>query len=286
MKKLLRILGLIVLIPVGLLFLLIVVMSIISPPRGGKKTAAALQVPYPAVVAHRGLSGLAPEATLPAYLLARECGADYLEADLQRTADGVIIVFHDDTPARTTNAARVFPGRENDPIGSFTYAELTELDAGSWFNEAFPELARAAYAGLKILTLDELIDIAEGGNNNPGLYLETKAPSSYPGIEAQIVEILRARGWIGGPAPKPAPPDPSLNAAVIRKEPPQIRGKLTGIFTGGIDAGAFLGAVALGYVGEWAGFRFLFLAAGLALIAGLAALRWTAAGLTGPETSG
>jgi glycerophosphoryl diester phosphodiesterase len=214
MKKLLRILGLIVLIPVGLLFLLIVVMSIISPPRGGKKTAAALQVPYPAVVAHRGLSGLAPEATLPAYLLARECGADYLEADLQRTADGVIIVFHDDTPARTTNAARVFPGRENDPIGSFTYAELTELDAGSWFNEAFPELARAAYAGLKILTLDELIDIAEGGNNNPGLYLETKAPSSYPGIEAQIVEILRARGWIGGPAPKPAPPDPSLNAAV------------------------------------------------------------------------
>ena len=62
---------------------------------------------------------------------------------------------------------------------------------------------------------------------------------------------------------------PSLNSLAIRNEPIAIRGKITGVFTGGIDAGAFIGAVLLGYIGEWAGFQALFLAAGLALLGGL-----------------
>ena len=62
---------------------------------------------------------------------------------------------------------------------------------------------------------------------------------------------------------------PCLNSLAIRDEPISIRGKITGVFTGGIDSGAFIGSIILGYIGEWAGFRALFLAAGLALIAGL-----------------
>ncbi len=62
---------------------------------------------------------------------------------------------------------------------------------------------------------------------------------------------------------------PCLNSLAIRDEPISIRGKITGVFTGGIDTGAFVGSIILGYIGEWAGFRALFLAAGLALIAGL-----------------
>jgi len=62
---------------------------------------------------------------------------------------------------------------------------------------------------------------------------------------------------------------PCLNTLAIRNEPISIRGKITGVFTGGIDTGAFVGSIALGYIGEWAGFRPLFLAAGLALFAGL-----------------
>jgi MFS family permease len=62
---------------------------------------------------------------------------------------------------------------------------------------------------------------------------------------------------------------PCLNALAIRNEPIGIRGKITGVFTGGIDTGALVGSVILGYIGEWAGFRVLFLAAGLALFAGL-----------------
>jgi MFS family permease len=62
---------------------------------------------------------------------------------------------------------------------------------------------------------------------------------------------------------------PSLNALAIRGEPISVRGKMTGVFTGGIDAGAFTGSVVLGYIGEWVGFQGLFLAAALALFMGL-----------------
>ena len=64
---------------------------------------------------------------------------------------------------------------------------------------------------------------------------------------------------------------PCLNALAIRGEPDNIRGKIIGIFTGGFDAGTFVGCIILGYIGEWAGFRILFLVAGLAPIAGLGA---------------
>ena len=155
------------------------------------------------MIAHRGASYWAPEATLPAYLLAREMGVDYLEGDLQRTKDGVIVVFHDDTLADKTNVAHVFPGRENDPIETFTYEELMQLDAGSWFNEAFPDRARPSFAGQRILTLEELIDVAKAVEGGPGLYLETKSAHRHAGYEEEIVRILREAGYIAAPGATP-----------------------------------------------------------------------------------
>ena len=200
-----KVLAYILLIPVSLLVLAGAASILISPPWAGSSLAEALDIPHRAVIAHRGASVLAPESTTPAYIAARDLGAHYLEADLQRTKDGVIVAFHDETLERTTNAAQVFPGRETEPIGSFTYAELQQLDAGSWFNDAHPGQARASYTGLKILTLEEIIDIAEGGEHRPGLYLETKSAPLYPGIEEEILEILRRRGWVGS-APQASPP--------------------------------------------------------------------------------
>jgi glycerophosphoryl diester phosphodiesterase len=162
----------------------------------GKALAAKIGVPWPAVIAHRGASFNAPEETIPSYTLARELGADYLEMDIQRTKDGVLIALHDDTLERTTNVADVFPGRAKDPLSSFTLEEIKRLDAGSWFNKTHPDRARASYAGLKILTLDEVIDIAEGGKNKPGLYIETKVPAQFPGIEEDLKKKLEQRGWL------------------------------------------------------------------------------------------
>lgn len=159
--------------------------------------AREADIPYPAVIAHRGASYDAPESTKPAYLAARDLGADYLEMDLQRTRDGQLVAFHDDTLVRTTDVAARFPERRERPISDFTLAELKQLDAGTWFNRAHPERARAAFTGAKVLTLDEIIDIAEADpTHKVGLYIETKVPNLYPGIEADLKAKLTARGWL------------------------------------------------------------------------------------------
>ena len=64
-----------------------------------------------------------------------------------------------------------------------------------------------------------------------------------------------------------------MNAFALRHEPKGIRGKVNGIFTGGIDAGVFSGSIILGYVGEWCGFQTLFLLVGVSLFGGFVIYR-------------
>jgi glycerophosphoryl diester phosphodiesterase len=159
--------------------------------------ATRLGIPHPAVIAHRGASFDAPESTAAAYKLARDLGADYLEMDLQRSKDGVLFALHDNNLQRTTDVATKFPERKDSPANEFTIAELKTLDAGSWFNTAYPDRARPGYVGLKILTLDEIIDIAQGNPlHKPGLYIETKEPKQFPGIERDLKDKLQDRGWL------------------------------------------------------------------------------------------
>jgi glycerophosphoryl diester phosphodiesterase len=165
--------------------------------------AARLGIPHPAVIAHRGASFDAPESTVAAYKLARDLGADYLELDLQRSKDGVLFVLHDNDLQRTTDVASKFPERQDSPASAFTMAELKTLDAGSWFNAAYPDRARPSFAGLKILTLDEVIDIARGNPlHKPGLYIETKEPKQFPGIERDLKDKLHDRGWLSSAGSK------------------------------------------------------------------------------------
>ena len=197
--RLKTILFLVVAIPIVLIAIFFLYSYIQSPPDSGRDLSLQKGIPYPALMAHRGVAGVAPEETTPSYLLARELGADYLEGDIQRTKDGVLICLHDDSLIRTTNIEEIYPDRKDSTVNQFTYAELLKLDAGSDFNEMHPEWARPSFKGLKIITLDQLVDIAEGGINRPGLYLETKSPERYPGIEKDIVALLTRRGWIGKP---------------------------------------------------------------------------------------
>ena len=159
--------------------------------------ANAHGIPRPAVIAHRGASFDAPESTAAAYTLARDLGADYLEMDLQRSKDGVLFALHDNSLLRTTDVAKKFPERKDSPASAFTLAELKTLDAGSWFNQAYPDRARPSYVGLPILTLDEIIDIAQGNpQHKPGLYIETKEPKQFPGLEHDLKNKLSERGWL------------------------------------------------------------------------------------------
>lgn len=141
--------------------------------------AAVPDAARPLVIGHRGAAGTAPENTVAAFRDARAAGADYLEIDVQLSADGVPFLFHDSTPARTTNVEDVFPGRENDPVTSFTWAELQQLDAGSSFG--------ARFAGERIPHFDDAARIA---TVNTGVYIEIKSPRNSPGIEQVVAGAL------------------------------------------------------------------------------------------------
>lgn len=67
---------------------------------------------------------------------------------------------------------------------------------------------------------------------------------------------------------------PLLNTMAVRDESASIRGKATGIFTGGIDSGIFAGSLILGYIGEWFGLNVLFLCAGLSMTIALIIFRF------------
>ncbi|MEV6763139.1 glycerophosphodiester phosphodiesterase family protein [Streptomyces sp. NPDC051105] len=162
-------------------------------------SAAALVSPVPAaragdareptVLAHRGASAYAPENTLAAVDKAAELGFAWVENDVQRTRDGRLVVLHDDSLARTTNAEQVFPGRAPWKVKDFTAAEIARLDAGSWFSPS--------YTGTRVPTLAQYMHRIE--HNHEKLLLEIKNPELYPGIERQIVKLLGNEGWLDGP---------------------------------------------------------------------------------------
>jgi len=67
---------------------------------------------------------------------------------------------------------------------------------------------------------------------------------------------------------------PLLNTMAVRDEPAAVRGKATGIFTGGIDTGIFAGSLTLGYIGDWFGLNVLFVCAGLSMASALIIFRF------------
>jgi MFS family permease len=67
---------------------------------------------------------------------------------------------------------------------------------------------------------------------------------------------------------------PLLNTMAVRDEEASIRGKATGIFTGGIDTGIFAGSLILGYIGDWFGLNALFVCAGLSMTIALVIFRF------------
>ncbi|RNA66254.1 glycerophosphodiester phosphodiesterase [Alteribacter keqinensis] len=136
------------------------------------------------VIAHRGASGHAPEQTMPALNKAVKMESDWLELDIQMTADGELVAFHDDEVDRTTD--------KEGEVGDYTLEELKELDAGSWFNEEYPEKADESYEGAEILTLEEIFD--EFGSD-VNYYLETKSTYLNKDMEEPLVEMIEEYGF-------------------------------------------------------------------------------------------
>ncbi len=175
----------------------------------------------PAVVAHRGASGHAPENTLAAVDAAAELEVEWVEVDVQRAGDGELVVIHDNDLARTTDAPERYPDRAPWTLTDFSAAEIAELDAGSWYGPEF--------AGERVPTLGQVLDrMAAHGQK---LLLEVKSPELYPGIEADIVAALREHGWLSPRTLRSALVVQSFDAASVRtlhELAPRVRTGLLG----------------------------------------------------------
>lgn len=84
-------------------------------------------------IAHRGARGVAPENTVAAIEKAAQLGADAVEIDVQLSADGEVVVMHDDDLVRCTDVRERFPDRTSWRVCDLRGAEIRCLDAGSWF---------------------------------------------------------------------------------------------------------------------------------------------------------
>jgi len=83
----------------------------------------------PRIIAHRGMSSLAPENTLSAFRLCAAHGVSWFEFDCDVLADGTAVVIHDATLDRTTN--------QTGDYRALATADLAGIDAGSWFGAGF-----------------------------------------------------------------------------------------------------------------------------------------------------
>ncbi len=113
------------------------------------------------IVGHRGASGYEPENTLLSFQKAVDLGADWIEFDLHRSADGHVVVIHDATVDRTTNG--------HGKVRDMTLAKLRKLDAGK---------------GQKIPTFQEVIDLAKG---KVRMIPELK----QKGIESDVLDVIQ-----------------------------------------------------------------------------------------------
>jgi len=111
----------------------------------------------PALIAgHRGDRSAAPENTLPALQGALDSTMDFVETDLQLTADGVVVLMHDETVDRTTDGSGA--------VADLSYAQIRALDAGTWYSPQF--------AGVTVPTLEEFLGVFAGSSKQALLELK------------------------------------------------------------------------------------------------------------------
>jgi glycerophosphoryl diester phosphodiesterase len=127
----------------------------------------------PIIIAHRGASKHAPENTIAAFRKALELGAEGIELDVHLSADGHLVVIHDEKVDRTSNG--------NGWVKEKTLEELKALDFGSWFTQEFK--------GEAIPTLDEALELLQPWTGI--INIEIKGGSIlYPGIEKEVVKKI------------------------------------------------------------------------------------------------
>lgn len=127
------------------------------------------------LLAHRGASTAAPENTLEAFQAAINQYADWVELDVRQTADGILVVSHDENLKRTCGV--------DVNICDVNYDDIKDFDHGSWFSPEF--------ASSRVCTLEEALQLCEG---KVKMNIELKPDSKSHGMEQQTIELIKANG--------------------------------------------------------------------------------------------
>ncbi|MFC9438560.1 glycerophosphodiester phosphodiesterase [Nocardia sp. NPDC057030] len=135
------------------------------------------------VIAHRGLAPGLPENTLAAFRGAIALGVDGIELDLRVTADGQLVVLHDDTVDRTTDGR----GR----VAELTLAEVKALDAGSY--------AGSEFGGERVPTYREVLEVAQHSRIQLLLDIKDCPVDAIAEVVESTAEFSASREVIVGP---------------------------------------------------------------------------------------
>jgi glycerophosphoryl diester phosphodiesterase len=151
--------------------------------------AAVPPWPYPFWIAHRGAGKLAPENTLAAFRLGAQHGYRMFECDVKLSADGVPFLLHDATLNRTTNGSEALGPGASLTAGDHAWAELSQLDAGSWHSPAYaseplPTLAALArWCRVNGFLLDLEIKPTPGTEQRTGEAVARAVQQLWRGVE-------------------------------------------------------------------------------------------------------
>ncbi|HSM55984.1 MAG TPA: glycerophosphodiester phosphodiesterase [Candidatus Sulfomarinibacteraceae bacterium] len=136
--------------------------------------------PAVAVIAHQGGEHLWPSNTLYAFEQAVELGVDVLEMDIHSSADGVLVLSHDDTVDRLTDGQ----GR----IQDLTFEELQTLDAGHYWTDDEGQSYPYRGQGITIPALEDVLA------SFPHMAMNIEIKQREPSIVVPFCEMLRRQG--------------------------------------------------------------------------------------------
>ena len=170
---------------------------------GPASVDALVALATPINLSHAGGDQAAPHSTMFAFREGVQAGADALEMDVQLTADGVLIVQHDDTVDKSTNASGAVAG--------FTLEEIQALDKAHWFSPAcWPCQDRPVdeyiYRGIRTGDVEppegyspddfRVVTFREVAEAFPNLVLDVEIKGSFPDavpvaeqVAAEITEV-------------------------------------------------------------------------------------------------
>ncbi len=161
----------------ALLFFSVVLPAGIAPAQAGQSGQSNLAktsptTKLPAIVAHRGGKRWAPENSMAAFAASVEAGVDGIELDIHKCKSGELVVIHDDTLERTTNGKGYVKDK--------TWAELKDLDCGSWYDKSFKNE--------RLPLLKDVLKLVDGKLT---INIEIKnCPMNYPGIAEDLLKLL------------------------------------------------------------------------------------------------